>query len=257
MKDAEGGDAWEFAGSAQPDPIGLTATPGMPFDQFRWMGVTYEEARPGCYNGAERAKDMDIDGVDAEILFPPQRTVGHFLGDEDDDFVMAGIEAYNNFLFEEFCAPDPTRADRHGADPVARHRRRDRRAAQGEGARRQGRRHRQLARRRRRHLRRGRRVLGGRGRRGHAGDDPHPAAVAPAPGRRSAPRRRRPAGTASTAATERGGEGEGRRRPRQRVLARARAHLAAGLHRRVRPLPRAAGRRWSRRASAGCRTSSR
>src|SRR5680860_392587 len=108
-KDAEGGDAWEFAGSAQPDPIGLTATPGMPFDQFRWMGVTYEEARAGCYNGAERAKDMATDGVDAEILFPPQRTVGHFLGDDDDDFVMAGIEAYNNFLFEEFCAPDPTR----------------------------------------------------------------------------------------------------------------------------------------------------
>ena len=52
---------------------------------------------------------MDIDGVDAEILFPPQRTMSHFLGDDDDDFVLAGVEAYNNFLFEEFCAPDPTR----------------------------------------------------------------------------------------------------------------------------------------------------
>jgi predicted TIM-barrel fold metal-dependent hydrolase len=52
---------------------------------------------------------MDIDGVDAEVLFPPQRTMSHFLGDEDPDFVLAGVEAYNNFLFEEFCAPDPTR----------------------------------------------------------------------------------------------------------------------------------------------------
>jgi predicted TIM-barrel fold metal-dependent hydrolase len=52
---------------------------------------------------------MDIDGVDAEILFPPQRTMSHFLGDDDDDFVLAGVEAYNNFLFEEFCAPDPKR----------------------------------------------------------------------------------------------------------------------------------------------------
>ena len=109
VKDADGGDAWEFAGSAQPDPIGLTATPGMPFDKFRWTGVTYEEARPGCYDGAARAEDMRIDGVDAEILFPPQRTIGHFLGDEDDDLVAAGVEAYNNFLFEEFCAPDPSR----------------------------------------------------------------------------------------------------------------------------------------------------
>lgn len=109
VQDSAGGDAWLFAGAADPDPIGLTATPGMPWDQFRWTGVTYDEARAGCYNGAARLDDMTTDGVDAEILFPPQRTVGHFLGDEDDDLVRAGIEAYNNFLFEEFCAPDPSR----------------------------------------------------------------------------------------------------------------------------------------------------
>jgi predicted TIM-barrel fold metal-dependent hydrolase len=109
VKDVDGGDAWLFAGAADPDPIGLVSTPGMPWDEFRWTGVTYEQARAGCYNGAERLKDMDIDGVDAEVLFPPQRTIGHFLGDDDDDFVMAGIEAYNNFLFDEFMAPDPTR----------------------------------------------------------------------------------------------------------------------------------------------------
>lgn len=109
VEDSEGGSAWRFAGSAEPDPIGLTATPGMPWDQFRWKGVTYDEARAGCYDGAARLEDMDVDGVDAEVLFPPQRTVGHFLGDEDDDFVRAGIDAYNRFLWEEFCAPDPSR----------------------------------------------------------------------------------------------------------------------------------------------------
>ena len=109
VKDSEGGDAWLTAVGGDPDPIGLVATPGMPFDKFRWYGVTYEEARTGCYNGEARLADMDIDGVDAEILFPPQRTMSHFLGDDDDDFVLAGVEAYNNFLFEEFCAADPTR----------------------------------------------------------------------------------------------------------------------------------------------------
>jgi predicted TIM-barrel fold metal-dependent hydrolase len=109
VKDYQGGDAWLTAVGGQPDPIGLVSTPGMPFDKFRWYGVTYEEARAGCYNGAERLKDMEIDGVSAEVLFPPQRTMSHFLGDEDEDFVLAGVEAYNNFLFEEFCAPDPKR----------------------------------------------------------------------------------------------------------------------------------------------------
>jgi predicted TIM-barrel fold metal-dependent hydrolase len=108
-KDAEGGDGWVFAGATEPDPIGLVSTPGMAWDNFRWTGVTYEEARAGCYDGKARLADMDEDGVDAEILFPPQRTIGHFLGDEDDDFVLAGIDAYNNFLWEEFCAGDRSR----------------------------------------------------------------------------------------------------------------------------------------------------
>jgi predicted TIM-barrel fold metal-dependent hydrolase len=109
VKDAQGGDAWLTAVGGDPDPIGLVSTPGMAFDQFRWFGVTYEDARKGCYNGAARLEDMDIDGVYAEVLYPPQRTMSHFLGDDDDDFVLAGVEAYNNFLFEEFCAPDPKR----------------------------------------------------------------------------------------------------------------------------------------------------
>ncbi|MGZ6994685.1 MAG: amidohydrolase family protein [Acidimicrobiia bacterium] len=109
VKDSQGGDAWLTAVGGEPDPIGLVSTPGMPFDEFRWFGVTYEEARTGCYNGAARLEDMDIDGVHAELLYPPQRTMSHFLGDDDDDFVLAGVEAYNNFLFEEFCAPDPKR----------------------------------------------------------------------------------------------------------------------------------------------------
>ncbi|MBI2706573.1 MAG: amidohydrolase family protein [Actinobacteria bacterium] len=109
VKDSEGGDAWQFASSGEPDPIGLTATPGMPWDQFRWKGVTYDDARAGCYDGEARLEDMAIDGVDAEVLFPPQRTISHWLGDEDDDVVRVGVEAYNNFLFDEFCAPDRAR----------------------------------------------------------------------------------------------------------------------------------------------------
>ena len=93
---------------------------------------------------------MDIDGVDAEVLFPPQRTIGHFLGDEDDDFVLAGIEAYNNFLWRGVLRARPDRLvgmaqiPSTGVDDAVDG------AAQGEGPRLQGRRDLVLAGRRRR-----------------------------------------------------------------------------------------------------------
>ncbi len=38
VKDHQGGDAWLFAGFSEPDPIGLVATPGLAYDEFRWTG---------------------------------------------------------------------------------------------------------------------------------------------------------------------------------------------------------------------------
>jgi predicted TIM-barrel fold metal-dependent hydrolase len=108
VKDEEGGDAWQYA-YGPPDPIGLVSTPGKRFEEFRWFGVSYDEIRPGCYDGKARLQDMDIDGVDAEIIFPPQRTIGHWLGMPDEEVSLAGIDAYNEFVFDEFAAADPER----------------------------------------------------------------------------------------------------------------------------------------------------
>ena len=134
MKD-DGGDAPGCSpASGEPDPIGLTATPGMPWDQFRWYGRHLRGGPRRLLRRCARAEDMDLDGVDAEVLFPPQRTIGHFLGDEDDDFVLAGVEAYNNFPVRGVLRARPPTPHRHGPDPVARHRHRGRRPAQGQGA---------------------------------------------------------------------------------------------------------------------------
>src|SRR5258708_16698976 len=70
VKDVDGGDAWQFAGAPDPDPIGLVSTPGKPFDEFTWTGVTYDQARSGCYNGSEPMKDMCIACVGAPIPLP-------------------------------------------------------------------------------------------------------------------------------------------------------------------------------------------
>jgi predicted TIM-barrel fold metal-dependent hydrolase len=109
VKDLEGGDAWQFAGVADPDPIGLVSTPGKRFEEFRWHGATYDDIRAACHNGKERVRDMDIDGVDAEVTFPPQRTISHWLGHPDRDVSLAGVDAYNDFVFNEFAAADRDR----------------------------------------------------------------------------------------------------------------------------------------------------
>jgi predicted TIM-barrel fold metal-dependent hydrolase len=67
--------------------------------------------RPGCYDPKERLVDMDADGVWAQLDFPDFcRFAGHrFIACHDKGLALACIEAYNDFLVEEWCAADPTR----------------------------------------------------------------------------------------------------------------------------------------------------
>lgn len=107
-RDHDGGDAWDH-GTGSLDPIGLVTTPGKRFEDFKWFGVKYSDARKACYNGAARIKDMDIEGIDAIVTFPPERTIFRWLGNPDPDVSLAGIDAYNEFAFDEFAAADRSR----------------------------------------------------------------------------------------------------------------------------------------------------
>jgi len=109
VKDDEGGDAWQFDPGGPLMYIGLVATPGMRFEDIKWKGYTYESVRKGCWDGKARLEDMDFDGVDAEFIYPSQRTMFHFMGKEDRDFHRAGVQAYNDYMHEEFCSVDPER----------------------------------------------------------------------------------------------------------------------------------------------------
>jgi len=109
VKDEEGGDAWEFVKGGPLMYIGLVATPGMRFEDIKWKGYTYDTVRKGCWEGKSRLEDMDFDGVDAEFIYPSQRTMYYFMGNEDRDFHRAGVRAYNDYMAQEFCAADPER----------------------------------------------------------------------------------------------------------------------------------------------------
>ena len=112
VKDSLGGDAWEFKKGVNPMPIGLVTNKGewgRRYEENNWEGSTYDTVRQGAFDGKARLDEQDIDGVDAEVLFPSQRTMAVFMAQEDDNFHLAGIDAYNNWLREEFCAPNPKR----------------------------------------------------------------------------------------------------------------------------------------------------
>jgi predicted TIM-barrel fold metal-dependent hydrolase len=88
-------------------------------DQRRRVGQALRRARvvrvhvrhdpQGGLRGQGRVEEQEIDGVDAEVLFPSQRTMAAFMAQEDDDYHLAGLEAYNTWMHDEFMAADPDR----------------------------------------------------------------------------------------------------------------------------------------------------
>ncbi len=106
VSDGEGGEAWQFSPGIPPAPIGIYASAGS--HEARWTGVTFKTANQGNFHAKPRMEEQDIDGVDAEVLFGSARMMSHFFSDPDPEFQMAGVQAYNNWLAQDFVkiAPD-------------------------------------------------------------------------------------------------------------------------------------------------------
>ena len=105
LRRTDDGDIW-FIDGQPAGGLGLSVQAGKKFDEYRAAKVLWEEARPGCYDPVQRLKDMELDGVDAQVLFP-NVTLGTFLL-EDLDLQFACLRAYNEFL-SEFCSTNPSR----------------------------------------------------------------------------------------------------------------------------------------------------
>lgn len=112
VKDPKGGDAWELVPGTSPMPLGLVTNAGQygkRYEDLEWYGSTYDNIKHGAFEGKARLDEQDFDGVDAEVLFPSQRTMAAFMAQEDDDYHLAGLEAYNTWMHDEFMAADPDR----------------------------------------------------------------------------------------------------------------------------------------------------
>ncbi len=66
----------------------------------------YDLARPGCYDVAERIKDQELDGIDAEVLYPS--VLFNVYQVENLDIVKTAFKMYNDWL-ADYCSGAPDR----------------------------------------------------------------------------------------------------------------------------------------------------
>lgn len=81
------------------------AAVGFARDDMTMSPITYDEMRPGCYDPAERVKDMELNHVEASLCFPtfPRFCGQTFTEAKDKELARLCVEAYNDWMVEEWC----------------------------------------------------------------------------------------------------------------------------------------------------------
>jgi predicted TIM-barrel fold metal-dependent hydrolase len=105
MERFEKGDAWIVPGR---EPTGFnwgTCAGRRPDEMGIWC--RFEEINAGCYDAKARLDELDLDGVDAEVLFP-NGSIDFAFSSDDPDYHLTMVQIYNDWL-SDFCAVDPDR----------------------------------------------------------------------------------------------------------------------------------------------------
>lgn len=103
--DTEGqpADCWLYEDLVIPHKRHV-AVAGFPPEEWSLSPITYDEMRPGCYDPEARAEDMLMNHVDASLAFPtfPRFCGQTFLEAEDKELALLCVQAYNDFMVEEW-----------------------------------------------------------------------------------------------------------------------------------------------------------
>jgi predicted TIM-barrel fold metal-dependent hydrolase len=106
-EDGQWADVWFYEDQRHP-LLMLGAAVGFSHTDIEFRTVTYDEIRPGCYQQAARLADMDQAGLDVSVCFPnlaPVRFAGQgFVQGKDKDLALLCVQAYNDFIIDEWCA---------------------------------------------------------------------------------------------------------------------------------------------------------
>jgi len=106
----DGGDVRMYEGEVCGN-FALSALAGKDPKDFGMDPRSWEDMRPGCHNIEDRIKDMDIDGVHAQMCFPNMAGFAGSVFAKSKDLTLAYecTKAYNDFIIDEWCAYAPDR----------------------------------------------------------------------------------------------------------------------------------------------------
>jgi hypothetical protein len=115
----DGTEAWAYEDQIIKTVRGNTRTQEG-FDDDPLGVARFSEMRPGCYGPEARLVDMDLDGVWAQVNFPDFcRFAGHrFITGKDKALSTLCVQAYNDFVAEEWTKADPERLIGLGVVPL-------------------------------------------------------------------------------------------------------------------------------------------
>jgi predicted TIM-barrel fold metal-dependent hydrolase len=107
----KGMQVWRYEDILEPN-VGLTATAGLDVKDRNFSPVRFDQMRRGTWDPVARLADMDEDGVWAQAPFPsfPGFSGNKFVFAKDKDLAYLCVQAYNDFLLDEWC---PTAPDRY------------------------------------------------------------------------------------------------------------------------------------------------
>lgn len=106
----DGNQTWIYEGEVAGN-FALNAVAGKDPKDFGIDPRSYYDMLPGCHDISERIKDMDLEGVWAQLCFP---NMGGFAGgvfarSKDRSLALECVRAYNDFIIDEWCAAYPDR----------------------------------------------------------------------------------------------------------------------------------------------------
>ena len=102
----EGADCdWWYYEDLKIPTTRLSAAAGFPRDEVKITAITYEEMRKGCWDPVARLEDMDVNHVEASLAFPsfPRFCGQTFTEAKDKDLALLCVQAYNDWMFDEWC----------------------------------------------------------------------------------------------------------------------------------------------------------